>query len=162
LSGFNWTPEQIAWLTNEAPKFMVAQNRHVQDVADKEAARRAALSPEERGETPITDDASIRANGGYLLNDDQWVVSEGFGLSGAETNTPEHRRSIILDMAEAGNVLPFERDGEVAGFFPSTPNAREQIVGRPDRAAKIQTAKDMGNGLIERKLMPSVYVRGMN
>jgi hypothetical protein len=41
--GFNWTPEQIAWLTNEAPKWMKAQREHVEQVARTEAERRAAL-----------------------------------------------------------------------------------------------------------------------
>ena len=143
----NLTEEQLNWLRDEAPSWMAAQAAHVKEVADKEAARVAEyLAANPQG--PMNDD-EIRSSGGYLLNDPQWVVSEWPGLTAADTNTPEFRRNVIMSMAEAGTVLPFTRDSEIAGYFP----AADGVVNSAFEAIAI------GNGIVAGTHTPGQYVR---
>lgn len=145
--GMNWTEEQVAWLRNEAPSWAEAQRAHVQEVADREADRRAAyLATNPQG--PFNDD-QIRQAGGYLLMDPQWVVSEWPGVSAEETNTPEWRRNVISMMAENGSVLPFTRDSEIAGYFP----AASGVAGSAFEAI------GLGNGIVAGTHSPGQYVR---
>jgi hypothetical protein len=143
-----FTPEQLDWLKNEAPKWMAAQKAHVQEVADREQQRRREyMAAHPSG--PLSDD-DIRGLGGYLLMDSQWQVAGWPGID--DTNTPENRRNIINSMAEAGTVLPFTRDSEIAGYFPAAKDP-----------GSVFAAIQAGNGLVagDPNFNPSTLIRGL-
>jgi hypothetical protein len=155
------TPEQLAALEADA-------NDPESGIAAQQAKAEAGNVDESTNPAPCdTSDEAIRARGGYMLNDPQWVAGGPWnGLPAEEQQGEQNRRFDIVEQMKAGTAFGFTADfstlddfaTDLAGWFPASQAGAVNLRAYADDAARIEFAITTGNDLATCVASPEFWV----
>jgi hypothetical protein len=155
------TPEQLAALEEDA-------NDPESGIAAQQAKAEAGNVDDSTNPAPCdTSDEAIRARGGYMLNDPQWVAGGPWnGLPASEQQGEQNRRFDIVERMKSGTAFGFTADfssldpfgTDLAGYFPASQAGAQNLRAHDGDEARIAYSITTGNDLATCKADPAFYV----